>query len=274
MRITGKTLVAALFGYPVEHTLSPVMQNAAFDHLGLDCCYLPFLVHPDALKQAVESVRALGLLGANLTIPHKKTVIPFLDTLDAEAEAIGAVNTIANREGKLTGYNTDGKGFMRSLEELGVSAAGKKVLIVGAGGSSHAVGFYLNKEAEVLTIYNRSREKAVALAADLSSSGRKVAVSADLSNLGGFDIIVNATPLGLKENDQLPLDPDALEPTVIVCDLIYHKTPLLSQAESKGCKIMNGAGMLLWQGALAFELWTGQVPPVEIMRTALLSHSA
>ena len=128
MRITGRTRVAALFGYPVEHTLSPVMQNAAFDHLGLDCCYLPFSVPPDSLRQAVESIRALALLGANLTIPHKETVMPFLDILDKEAEAIGAVNTIVNREGQLAGYNTDGKGFMRSLDENLVSPAGKQIL--------------------------------------------------------------------------------------------------------------------------------------------------
>jgi len=273
VRITGKTLVAALFGYPVGHTLSPVMQNAAFDHLGLDCCYLPFSVHPDALKQAVGSIRALGLIGANLTIPHKEAVMPFLDALDAEAASIGAVNTIVNREGKLTGYNTDGKGFMRSLDELGISAAGKKVLIIGVGGSSRAIAYYLSRETGGLTLYNRSREKAEALAADLSSAQGAVTVCDDLRDLGRFDIIVNATPLGLKECDAMPLDPDALESTVVVCDLIYHKTPLLSQAESKGCKIMSGAGMLLWQAALAFELWTGKVPPVEIMRSALLSRS-
>jgi len=274
VRITGKTRVAALFGYPVEHTLSPVMQNAAFDHLGLDCCYLPFSVPPASLQQAVESIRALSLLGANLTIPHKEAVIPFLDALDEEAAAIGAVNTIANREGKLTGYNTDGKGFMRSLEELEVRAAGKKVLIIGAGGSSRAIGYYLSREAKLLTLYNRSREKAEALAADFSSTGGKATVATDLRDLGGFDIIVNATPLGLKECDAMPLDPDTLEPTVIICDLIYHKTPLLSQAEAKGCKTVGGAGMLLWQGALAFELWTGKPPPLEIMRSALLTHSA
>lgn len=274
MRITGKTRVAALFGYPVEHTLSPVMQNAAFDHLGLDYCYLPFSVPPDSLKQAVESIRALSLLGANLTIPHKKAVIPFLDVLDKEAAAIGAVNTIVNREKKLTGYNTDGKGFMRAIEELGVKAAGKKVLIVGAGGSSRAIGFYLSRETKVLTLYNRSREKAEALAAELSSSGGAVTVASDLRELGGFDIIVNATSLGLKECDATPLDPDALVSTIVVCDLIYHKTPLLSQAEAKGCKTVGGTGMLLWQGALAFELWTGIAPPLEIMRSALLSKPA
>jgi hypothetical protein len=133
MHISGKTRMAALFGYPVEHTLSPVMQNAAFDHLGLDCCYLPFSVPPDSLKQAVESIRALSLLGANLTIPHKEAVIPMLDSIDEEALAIGAVNTIVNTEERLRGYNTDGRGFMRSLEEHGVTAAGKRILIIGTG---------------------------------------------------------------------------------------------------------------------------------------------
>lgn len=273
MRITGKTRVAALFGCPVEHTLSPVMHNAAFDHLRFDCCYLPFSVAPEALKQAVESIRALGFVGANLTIPHKEAVLPLLDALDEEAAAIGAVNTIAHHEGKLTGYNTDGKGFMRSLEERGISAADRNVLIIGAGGSSRAIGFYLGREAKLLTLYNRSRAKAEALAADLSATGGKVSVSAELKDLGGFDIIINATPLGLKQCDQMPLDPDSIEPTVVVCDLIYHKTPLLSHAEAKGCKTVSGAGMLLWQGALAFELWTGMKPPVEIMRSALLNNT-
>ncbi|MBI5848322.1 MAG: shikimate dehydrogenase [Nitrospirae bacterium] len=274
MRITGKTRVAALFGYPVEHTLSPVMQNAAFSHLGLDYCYLPFSVAPEALKQAVESIRALSFIGANLTIPHKEAVLPLLDAIDKEAAVIRAVNTIVNRGGKLSGYNTDGKGFMRSLEELGVAAAGKQVLIIGAGGSSRAIGFYLSKEAKVLTLYNRSREKAEALAADLSSAGGTVTAASDIGHLGGFDIIINATPLGLRQCDQMPLDPDMLTPSVVVCDLIYHKTPLLSRADAKGCKTVSGAGMLLWQGALAFELWTGSIPPVEIMRSALLSHPA
>lgn len=274
MRITGTTKVAALFGYPVEHTLSPVMQNAAFQHLGMDCCYLPFPVPPEQLKQAVESVRALSLLGVNLTVPHKEAVIPFLDELDKEAAAIGAVNTIVNRDGKLIGHNTDGRGFMRSLKELGVQADGKKVLIIGAGGSSRAIGFYLSKETKMLTLYNRSREKAEALASDLRSTGGAVTVSAELSDLGGFDILINATPLGLKECDQMPLDPDTLAPTIVVCDLIYHKTPLLSRAEAKGCKTVGGSGMLLWQGALAFELWTGVLPPIEIMRSALLNKPA
>lgn len=268
--ITGKTRVAALYGYPVEHTLSPLMHNAAFEHLGLDCCYLPFSVRPDSLGQAVESIRALSFLGVNLTIPHKESVMPFLDELDKEAAAIGAVNTIVNMDGVLTGYNTDGKGFMRSLEENRVSPSGKQVLIIGAGGSSRAISHYLAKEAEGLSIFNRSRDKAHALAAFLSSGECAVKVVDSLSNLAAFDIIINATPLGLKPADPLPFNIDLLTSSQVVCDLLYHKTELCLQAESRGCKTVGGAGMLLWQGALAFELWTGVAPPIEIMRNALL----
>jgi len=273
MRITGKTRVAALFGFPIEHTLSPVMQNAAFDHLGIDCCYLAFSVPPDSLKQAVESIRALALLGANLTIPHKQAVIPFLDLLNEEAAAIGAVNTIVNREGRLIGFNTDGKGFMRSLDENLVSPSGKQVLIIGAGGSSRAISYYLSREAGGLCLYNRSSDKAKMLAAYLSSQGGDVTVIDSLRELEGFDIIINATSLGLRTSDPLPCDTTVLTSSQVVCDLIYHKTPLLSKAEAKGCKIVGGKGMLLWQGALAFELWTGRVPPIEIMRSALLSNT-
>lgn len=273
MRITGKTRVAALFGYPVEHTLSPVMQNAAFDHLGLDCCYIPFSVHPDSLKHAVDSIRALHLLGANLTIPHKEAIIPFLDDLDNEAAAIGAVNTVVNREGTLTGFNTDGKGFMRSLEENSVSPVGKQVLIIGAGGSSRAIGHYLCREAGGLCLYNRTTDKAKRLAEHLSSQGGPVRVIDSLRDLAGFDIIINATALGLKAADPLPFDIDLLASSQVVCDLIYHKTELCIQAKARGCKTVSGKGMLLWQGALAFELWTGVIPPLEIMRSALLSHS-
>lgn len=272
MRITGNTRVTALFGYPVEHTLSPVMQNAAFDHLGLDCCYIPFSVSPVSLKQAVESIRALSFLGANLTIPHKEAVIPFLDNLDKEAAAIGAVNTIVNCTGKLTGYNTDGKGFMRSLDENLVSPAGKQVLIIGAGGSSRAIAYYLGREAGSLCLYNRSRDKAEKLAANLSSQGGDVRVIDSLSDLAGFDIIINATAIGLKATDPLPFDTNVLSSSQVVCDLIYTRTQLCIQAEAKGCKTVGGTGMLLWQGALAFELWTGTAPPLEIMRSALLGN--
>jgi len=240
----------------------------------LNCCYLPFSVHPDSLKQAVESIRALSMLGANLTIPHKEAVIPMLDSIDEEAIAIGAVNTIVNTDRRLRGYNTDGKGFMRSLEEHGVTAAGKHILIIGTGGASRAIGHYLIREASSLSLFDMMRNKADALASHLAAGGGDIRILDELKSAEGFDIVINATPLGLKESDPSPVDTDTLASAQVVCDLIYHKTLLLKQAEAKGCKTVGGAGMLLWQGALAFELWTGAAPPLEIMRSALLSNPA
>ena len=270
MNVTGRTKITGLFGYPVEHTLSPLMHNAAFEHLGIDCCYLPFSVHPDSLKTAIEAIRALNLAGVNVTIPHKESVIPYLDVVSEEALFIGAVNTIINQEGTLTGHNTDGRGFMRSLAENNISPDNKKMLIVGAGGASRAIGYYLSEKADTLYLYDIDRMKLEKLASDLSAVRGNIHI---LNNIvaGDFDVLINATPLGLKATDPLPFDVSGLSPRQTVCDLIYKKTPLLSQAEKKGCRTNNGLGMLLWQGVLAFELWTGTFPPVDIMRNALLS---
>jgi shikimate dehydrogenase len=269
MNITGSTRITGLFGYPVEHTLSPAMHNAAFSHLGLDYCYLPFLVRPESLGKAVDSVRALNLAGVNVTVPHKEAVIKFLDEVDEEATFIGAVNTVVNREGRLAGYNTDGRGFMRSLEENGIEVTGRKVLVVGAGGASRAIGYYLSEKAERLSIHDIDRNKLSGLTSDLSRIRRNVAAVEGLEGLEEFDIIVNATPLGLKKTDPSPFDTSALSSGQIVCDLIYKTTPLLEAAGARGCRTMDGLGMLLWQGVLAFELWTSVFPPVDVMREAL-----
>ncbi len=271
MQISGKTKITGIFGWPVEHTLSPYMQNAAFSHCGLDYRYLPFLVSPDRLSNAIEAIRSLNMCGVNLTIPHKEASLPFLDSVDEEALAIGAVNTIINTKGRLTGHNTDGRGFATALQEQGITLEGCKALIVGAGGASRAVGHYLSRNAKSLHIYNRTHEKAVALASFLSRTTGNAIVVKDLSFLSDYDIIINATSLGLKDDDPLPLDTDLLSPFQIVCDLIYRQTTLLMKAQQKGCRTANGLGMLLWQGAYAFELWTGTRPPVDVMRTALLS---
>lgn len=271
MKITGKTRITGLFGYPVEHTLSPAMHNAAFDNMGLDWRYLPFSVHPDALGDAVRAVRALGLAGVNVTIPHKEKVIAFLDEVNEEARFIGAVNTIVNRGGRLTGYNTDGRGFMRSIEEMGTAPEGKRILIVGAGGASRAIGYYLSEKAASLEIFDIDRRKLECLTADLSSIRKNVSAMASLTDIGGFDIVINATPLGLKKEDPLPFDAAGLRTGQVVCDLIYKPTLMLQEASERGCKTMDGLGMLLWQGVLAFELWTSQAPPVDVMRDALLS---
>jgi shikimate dehydrogenase len=270
VKISGKTKIVALLGYPVEHTLSPDMHNAAFEHLGLDYCYVAFPVRPEMLKSALEAVRALGLAGVNVTVPHKEKVIPLLDEADSEAAFIGAVNTVVNRDDRLIGYNTDGRGFMRGLAEEGVSVKDRSVLIIGAGGGSRAISYYLSEQTSRLLLFDIDTDKAERLAADLGKIRDNVSCLKALKDLGGIDILINATPLGLKPSDPLPVDVSMLNTGHIVGDLIYKETPLLRKASKKGLKIFNGLGMLLWQGALALELWTGKTPPHEVMREALM----
>lgn len=275
MNISGKTKVIGLFGYPVEHSLSPAMHNAAFEHLNLDYCYVTFLIRPDLLGDAVKAIRALNLSGVNVTVPHKEDVIPFLDEISEEASFIGAVNTIKNDGGRLTGYNTDGRGFMQSLSEAGIDVKDKKILIVGSGGASRAIGYYLCKEASGVYLYDVDKKKAERLMAHLNSIKNNVKVI-DTDSLksseffSGIDILINATPLGLKPDDPMPVDITLLNNKHIVCDLIYKETPLLRDAFKIGCKTLDGLGMLLWQGVFAFEIWTAVKPPVEVMRSALL----
>jgi shikimate dehydrogenase len=269
MKISGKTKVVGLFGFPVEHSLSPAMHNAAFEHLNLDCCYVTFPVRPDLLDQAVKGITALNLMGVNVTVPHKERVIPFLDRVNEEASFIGAVNTILNADGTLTGFNTDGRGFMESLAEAGISLEGKTVLVIGAGGASRAVSYYLSQQAASLLIFDIDERKVSGLVGDLGAIRSNVKRAGNLENLHGADIVINATPLGLKDSDLPPLDLSLIEGKTTVCDLIYRETPLLKAASQKGCKTLNGLGMLLHQGVLAFEIWTGIKPPVEIMRNAI-----
>ena len=270
--ISGKTKVLGLLGYPVEHSLSPAMHNAAFKHLGLDCCYLTFPVKPELLKDAVKAVRALNLAGVNVTMPHKENVIPLLDKVDADASFIGAVNTIVNSNGKLIGYNTDGRGFMKLLSEAHVSVNKKNVLIVGAGGASRAIGYYLCQSASKLFLYDIDRKKAGKLIRDLKKINNNVFSAGNINNMDKYDVIINATPLGLRKNDPVPVNVNLLKRRHVVCDLIYKKTELLDKAARKGCKTLNGLGMLLWQGVFAFELWTGRKAPVEVMRKALTKN--
>jgi len=269
VKITGKTKIAGIFGYPVEHTLSPAMHNAAFEALGLDYCYIPFSVHPDLLSAAIEGIRALNLLGVNITVPHKERVMPMLDKINGEASFIGAVNTIVSSDGQLTGYNTDGRGFMQSLSESGINVRERNVLIVGAGGAARAIGYYLAQEVKALYIYGRTRERAERLVQDLKKVAVNVSTLQDISPADRFHMIINATPLGLRDDDPLPLDTGLLHREQMVCDLIYRDTRFLREASKRGCATLNGLGMLLWQGVFAFELWTGRRPDVEIMRKAL-----
>ncbi len=272
MDISGKTKIVGIFGWPIEHTLSPLMHNAAFDALGLDIRYVAFRVSPDNLRDAVIAIKALNLLGVNITVPYKEKVIPLLDKVDDEASFIGAVNTIVNSEKKLTGYNTDGRGFICSFSDIGISFEGNKILIIGAGGAARAIGYYLSEKAEALYLYDIDKPKAERLVHDLSKLRKMVFVLNDLKDIGNPDIIINATPLGWKPDDPLPLRPEIIRKDMVVCDLAYKKTRLLEEAQKRGAKVIDGTGMLLWQGVLAFELWTGIKPPVDLMRKVLLSN--
>jgi shikimate dehydrogenase len=246
------------------------MHNTAFESLGLNYCYVPFLVHPESLEQAVQAIRALDLRGVNVTVPHKESVMYFLDVIHEEASFIGAVNTIVNDKGLLTGYNTDGRGFMQSLSEEHIAIDGKDVLIVGAGGASRAVSYYLAQKAKNVSIYGRTRKKAEKLVHDLKQVSNRVSFLEELSDIDRYDIIINATPLGLKEDDPMPVEASRIGKNQVICDLIYKKTRLLREASQKGCTVLDGLGMLLWQGMFAFELWTGLKPDINIMREALL----
>jgi shikimate dehydrogenase len=272
MEIRGTTRVVGLFGYPVGHSLSPAMHNAAFEHLGMDYCYVTFPVRPDMLKDAVNAVRALHLRGVNVTVPHKESVISLLDEVDKEASFIGAVNTVLNDEGTLKGFNTDGRGFMESLSEEHVSLEEKTVLIVGAGGACRAISYYLSEKVKKLLLFDIDEVRVTKLLDNLGTIRSNVYRVKVIDSLEDIDILINATPLGLKETDPYPLDGSLIRENMVVCDLIYKMTPLLKAASEKGCRAIDGLGMLLHQGVLAFEIWTGLKPPVEVMRRALRSR--
>lgn len=269
MKISGTTSVTGLFGFPVEHSLSPAMHNAAFEYLDMDWCYVTFQVRPELLQGAVQAIRALNLMGVNVTVPHKERVIGFLDEVHEEASFIGAVNTIRNVDGRLTGFNTDGRGFIESLAEAGISPAGKSVLVVGAGGACRAISYYLSAEADRLFLYDIDDTKVRRLVSDLGTIRTNITRRDGARDLEDIDILINATPLGLKDADPLPVDPSLLRKDMVVCDLLYRKTPLLKAASAKGCRTLDGLGMLLHQGVLAFEIWTGVRPPVAVMRNAI-----
>ncbi len=275
--ISGKTKLCGVIGDPIEHTMSPVMHNAAFRERGIDYLYAPFRVKSEELGKAIDGMRAFNIKGLNVTIPHKVAVIPFLDELDALAEKIGAVNTIVNEDGVLKGYNTDATGFLQALMEKGVDPEGENVLILGAGGASRAISLILADRGAHLVIFNRLLELdwAKELAGRISQMFTREVKALELNrgNLGEAlekaSILVNATSVGMSPNtDQTPVDSDLLRPGLIVFDIVYNpiKTRLLKEAEAAGAETISGVEMLVWQGALAFEKWTGLKAPVELMR--------
>jgi len=246
------------------------MHNAAFGALGLDYAYLPFRVRREKLGEAVAGMRALNLRGLNVTIPHKVAVMPLLDEIDPLAGKIGAVNTIVNDEGWLRGYNTDAEGFLRVLLEAGISPEGKKVVVLGAGGASRAITFILLEKGARLTIINRQ------LRFDWAPPPVKLMELNEASlatALGEADILVNATSVGMSPHDAFsPVPAGMLRAGLVVYDIVYNPlhTRLLKEAEAAGARVIAGLDMLVGQGALAFEKWTGQAAPAALMKRAAL----
>jgi len=278
--MNSKTIMTGVFGYPIEQSLSPIMHNQAFRALGLNFSYAAFAVAPDQLQQAVNGIRALGFAGVNVTIPHKVTIIPFLDEIDQEAEEIGAVNTIVNDGGKLIGYNTDGAGYVESLlEEWKVPLSGKRVMILGAGGAAKGVAVSLAKRGvESIFVANRSVDKAESLAKQLSQYTKSGSLSSDhlkAKDFEGIDLIINTTSVGMYPyEDNIPIDPSLLHPGLMVSDLIYNpiETKLLLEAKKIGACTHGGVGMFIHQGALAQQKWTGKQPPISLMMETVLDQ--
>lgn len=279
------TKITGLIGWPVEHTLSPIMHNAGFKKLGLNFCYLPLAVKPQDLAKAVRSLKAREIAGVNITIPHKETVIKFLNEIRGAARTIGAVNTVINEAGRLIGYNTDGPGFIEFLKkDAGFSPKNKIITLIGAGGAGRALAFMLlNSGAGKIYLYDALFQKSQNLKKALAAkfARQKVTVIKKLAKkvwqeiLSQTDLLINATPVGLAPKiNACPLPAeyfDFLKKTSLVVDLIYNpgKTIFLKEAAQRKLRNFNGLGLLVWQGILAFELFTGSKIKPQIFRTAL-----
>ena len=277
--ISGKTRICGIIGDPIEHSMSPVIHNAAFKNKGLDYVYLPFRVKKEELGKAIESMRVLNIRGLNITIPHKVAVTQFLDELDPLADKIGAVNTIVNDNGVLKGYNTDATGFLQALLERGIEPKGKKVVILGAGGASRAISFILAERGSSLVILNRTWDKAKICAGRISEIFQSEATALKLNRenlttaLSQADILINATSVGMSPDiNETPVTSNLLKPSLVVFDIVYNpiKTRLQREAEVAGATAISGLDMLVWQGALAFEKWTGREAPIGVMREEVI----
>jgi shikimate dehydrogenase len=263
--INAKTELYGVIGNPVRHSLSPIIHNGVFQRMGLNAVYLAFEVNN--LEEAMNGIRELGLRGLSVTLPFKTQVLPYLDHIEDFAWKIRSVNTIVNEEGRLVGYNTDGRGALEALEEK-VDLKGKKVLLLGAGGTARAIGFGLKEKGSQVIISNRSLDKANNLAKDLGF------VCKPLSSINEpeFDVMINATSVGMVPNHaESPLPKKFLREGRVVMDIVYEPlwTKLLREAEEQGCVIINGLEMLAWQGAAQIEIWTGERPNIREIKEDL-----
>jgi shikimate dehydrogenase len=276
-KIDSTTTLYGVLGNPISHSKSPLMMNRAFQECGLNAAYAAFHIEQGTLKEAIQGIRALRFRGLNVTIPFKVEVMSYVDELDESARVIGAVNTIVNDHGKLIGYNTDGIGYARSLcEETGISLQGKRVLLLGAGGAGRGIGYALAKAgAKMIWVSNRTLSKADELVHYISSltDAKSIASEAIAGIIDEVDLVVNNTSLGMHPNiNEIPLDPSLLHAKLVVSDIIYTpmETRLLKEAKARGALTHGGLGMFIYQGAYAFEYWTGRDAPVQAMRDIVL----
>ena len=272
--------VIGIFGYPLGHSISPIFQQAALDNVGINARYETWSVPPESFQGFLEDIRMNNFIGANVTIPHKETVIGYLDELDANAEKIGSVNTIVNRDGRLIGYNTDSYGFLRSIKRFypRLDFSKKSALVIGAGGAARAVIYsLLDKKINSIIIANRTISRAKALADEFNKEinvGTIGISSIELRSAAiNSSLIVNCSSVGMKNSDSeslLLLDRSAIRSDCIVFDLVYNPvvTPLIQLATDAGANVIGGLGMLVFQGAASFKLWTGQCPPIDVMLEA------
>jgi len=275
--ITSKTKLFAIIGDPVERSLSPAMHNAAFKALGLDCRYIAIQVPKGTLVDVVKAIRKLRITGFNVTHPHKVEIVRLLDGLDDSAKLVGAVNTVKAERGKLTGYNTDGAGAVLALKRGAGKLAGRRVVLLGAGGAARAIAFSLAKAGAKLTLANRTASKARRLAAEIKRKlGVEVAVAsikkrALTDAIKRADLLVNATTIGMAPNvNETLATAGMMHRKLVVNDIVYEplETKLLREAKRAGARTVNGLGMLVNQGALALEIWTGKRAPVKVMEAA------
>lgn len=281
MNICGTTQLTALLGHPAAHSISPLMHNEAFSILGLDYVYLAFDVLPSQLKTAVEGLKAIHIKGFNLTMPHKTAIIEYLDELTAASRLCGAVNTVINDNGRLIGHTTDGTGYMRSVSYAGFQVTGKTMTILGAGGAATAICTQAAldgmKEIHIFKRNNTTFSKTEEFARNLTRHTKCNVQVFDLADTGQLKhslsesvLLTNATNIGMEPDihESLITDTSFFHPDLIVSDIIYHpgETRLLKLAKEAGCPTMNGLYMLLFQGAAAFEYWTGREMPIEPIR--------
>ena len=278
MHIDGTTIIAGVFGAPVMHTASPAMHNAAFEALEMNWAYLAFHVDPQHLRTALHGARDMGLIGVNLTVPHKILALDCMDDVDAEARQLGAVNTVMFEKGKLRGFNTDGYGFLKALkDEFNLSVKGKRVLILGAGGAGRGIAVKCALEgATQVIVANRSPAKIEPIAREIrNTKSGFLAIGLTVDEIRkvipDVDLVVNATSVGLKDGDTIGLGVEMFSKRLRVYDTIYRpaETELLKTAASAGAQVANGLGMLLHQGAKSFEIWTKRKAPLAVMRRAL-----